>query len=147
MYESRSVYTLRTLLEELKQKIPQFEKGQIFETIKSIYPSSEVSKEKKNIVLEGRTLTKPLALSRKDKSALIKEQSDLVGFFKNLSRGDFLMVTEIDGNNAKCINLSLNEETIGKYYKDEKITLALEDLANGTVRLYRRKISKFVGGI
>jgi len=146
MVEDRSAYTLRTLLEELKQKIPQFEKGQIFETVKSIYPSSEVAKEKKNIKLEGRTLTKPLALSRKDKSTLIKDQSDLVSFFKNLSRGDFLMVDEAEGNSAKCVNLSLNEEIIKKYYKDEKVTLTLEDLANGTVRLYRRKISKFVGG-
>ena len=140
----RSAYTIRTLLEELKERFPKFEIDQVFETLKSIYPDSGIPKEKKNIKLENVTFTKPLALSRKDKSCLIKEESQMVGFFKNLSRGDFLRVTEVNENSAKCVNLSLNEDIAKKYYKDELVTLTIEDIANGTVRPYKRKVSKYL---
>jgi hypothetical protein len=140
----RSAYTIRSLLEELKEHFPKFENDQIFETLKSIYPDSEIPKEKKNIKLENVTFTKPLALSRKDKSNLIKEESKMVGFFKNLSRGDFLRVVEVEGNSARCINLSLNEDVAKKYYKDEVVTLTIEDVTNGTVKPYKRKINKYL---
>jgi len=140
----RSAYTIRSLLEELKEHFPKFENDQIFETLKSIYPDSEIPKEKKNIKLENVTFTKPLALSRKDKSNLIKEESKMVGFFKNLSRGDFLKVINVEENSAKCVNVSLNEDVAKKYYKDEVVTLTIEDVANGTVRPYKRKISKYL---
>ena len=144
MNEKRSTYTLRTLLEELKEKLPELQKGQIFETLKSIYPDSEIPKEKKNIIVENSTFTKPLALSRKDKSNLIKEKSKMVGFFKNLTRGDFLKVIEVEGSKVKCINLSLKEDVLKKFYKEDSILLGIEELANGTVKLFKRKVSKFL---
>ena len=144
MNEKRSTYTLRTLLEELKEKLPDLQKGQIFETLKSIYPDSEIPKEKKNISIGNSTFTKPLALSKKDKSLLVKEESKMVGFFKNLTRGDFLKVIEVDGSKVKCINLSLKEDVLKKYYKEESILLGIEELANGTVKLFKRKVSKFL---
>ena len=140
----RSAYTIRSLLEELKEHFPKFENDQIFETLKSIYPDSKIPKEKKNIKLENVTFTKPLALSRKDKSSLIKEESKMVGFFKNLSRGDFLRVVGVEESSAKCINVSLNEDVAKKYYKDEVVILTIEDVANGIVRPYKRKISKYL---
>ena len=142
--EKRSAHTIRTLLKELKESLPKFEKGQIFETLKSIYPNSNTPKEKKNIVLEGMTFTKPLALSRKDKTNLIKEESLMVGFFKNLSRGDFLKVVDVNGSIAKCINISLVESIANKFYKEDRITLSINELANGTTRLFRRKVSKYL---
>jgi len=142
--ENRSTYTIRTLLTELKERFPKFEKGQIFETLKSIYPDSNMPKEKRNIKLEENVFTKPLALSRKDKSGLIKEESKMVGFFKNLSRGDFLKVEEVVDGSARCVNLSLNDDIVKRYYVGDKITLTLDEIANGTVRLYRRKINKFI---
>ena len=144
MNEKRAAYTIRTLLEELRERLPQFEKGQIFETLKSVYPDNSIPKEKKNIILDNATFTKPLALSRKDKSNLMKEDSKMVGFFKNFSRGDFLRVVDVSGTQAKCENLSLKEEISKKYYKDDKISLTIEDIANGTVRLFRRKVSKYL---
>jgi hypothetical protein len=144
VHENRSTYTFRTLLTELKERFPKFEEGQIFETLKSIYPDSNMPKEKRNIKLEEKVFTKPLALSRKDKSSLIKEESKMVGFFKNLSRGDFLKVEEVVGDSAKCINLSLKDDIVKRYYVGDKITLSLDEIANGTVRLCRRKINKFI---
>lgn len=143
--ETKSSYTIRTLLTELKERFPQFEENQIFETLKSIYPSEEIDKSKKNITLKGKTFTKPLAASKKEKNNLIKEGSALSKFFKNTSRGDFLRVIKTDGIKAKCINLSLEEEIKKKFYSDEEsmINISLEDLANGTVKPFRRKVDKF----
>lgn len=142
--ETRSSYTIRSLLEELKKRYPKFEKGQIFETLKSIYPDSKIPKERKNIILETVAFTKPLALSRKDKSLLIKEESKMVGFFKNLSKGDFLKAVEVEDSVAKCINLSLTEEVAKKYYKDDKIPITINEIANGTVRIFKRKVNKYL---
>jgi len=146
--EKRSSYTITTLLEELKQKFPKFEKNQIFETLKSIYPDSTISKENKNITLDKNTFTKPLALNRKDKSFLLKRENKMISFFKNLSKGDFLKVIEVEENDsAKCINLSLQENIREQYYNDNEtkyINLAFSDIANGNVRLMRRKIDKYL---
>jgi len=142
--EKRSSYTITTLLEELKQKFPKFEINQIFETLKSIYPDSTISKKNKNIVLNENAFTKPLALNRKSKSFLIKQEN------KNLSKGDFLKVIKVEKNgNAKCINLSLYENIRKQYYNDNEtkyINLTFNDIANGNVRLMKRKIDKYLGG-
>lgn len=144
--ETKSIYTIRSLLEELKEKFPKFEENQIFETLKSIYPNEKVDKSKKNITIEGKTFTKPLATNRKDKNNLLKEGSVLANFFKNTSRGDFLRVVKTDGEKAKCINLSLLEEIKERFYSDEEslINLSIEDLANGTVKPFKRKVDKYI---
>ena len=148
--EKRSSYTITTLLEELKQKFPKFEINQIFETLKSIYPDSTISKKNKNIVLNENAFTKPLALNRKSKSFLIKQENKMISFFKNLSKGDFLKVIKVEKNgNAKCINLSLYENIRKQYYNDNEtkyINLTFNDIANGNVRLMKRKIDKYLGG-
>lgn len=145
--EKRSVYTIQTLLEELKEKTPHFEINQIFETLKSIYPDSEISKENKNIVLNEKEFTKPLALNHKDKSFLLKEESPMISFFKNFSKGDFLKVVKIDGKKAKCINISIKEKVKKKYYNDNEtkyINLSFSNIANGEVKLMKRKIDKYL---
>ena len=145
---NRSIYTINSLLEELKDKFPRFEKNQIFEIIKSVYPDSSIPKDKRNISFDGKVFTKPLAVSRRDKAVFIKENNKMTSFFKNLSRGDFIQVVETDGKAAKCINLSLREDVKQKYYKDEGsfIKLTFEDIANGTVRPFKKKVDKYIGG-
>ena len=144
----RSIYTINTLLEELKERFPRFEKNQIFEIIKSVYPDSNIPKEKRNISFDGKVFTKPLAVSRHDKTILVKEHNKMTNFFKNLSRGDFIQVVETDGESAKCVNLSLKEDVKQKYYNDDvsNIKLTFEDVANGTVRPFKRKVDKYIGG-
>lgn len=144
----RSTYTINTLLEELKERFPRFEKNQIFEIIKSVYPDSSIPKNKRNISFNGKIFTKPLAVSRRDKAVFIKENNKMTSFFKNLSRGDFIQVIETDGKTAKCVNLSLKEDVKQKYYNDEVslIELTFEDIANGTVRPFKRKVDKYIGG-
>lgn len=142
--EKRSIYTIQTLLEELKEKIPSFAKEMIFETLKPIYPSVKVPKEKRNITYRDVCCTKPLAVDRKSKNKFIKEESPLADFFKNTTRGDFLKVIEIDDKKALCINLSIHEEIIDKFYKDELISVSFDMIADGTVKQVKRKIDKYL---
>ena len=144
--KKRSVHTINTLLEELKEKLPRFEINQIFETLKSIYPDSTIPKEKRNILFEGKIFTKPLAASRRDKFSMNKEKNIMVEFFKDITKGDFLKVTEVNGNKAKCVNITIKESVINKYYQDDYIIITLDDVANGTVKPFKRKVDKYIGG-
>ena len=148
MEKRRAVHTINTLLEELKEKFPRFEKNQIFEIQKSIYPDSKIPKNKRNISVDGKTFTKPLAASKHDKNLLTKEDSKLANFFKNTTRGDFVQVIETDGKIATCKNLSLKEDIRKKYYNNEEsfVILTFEDIADGTVKPFKRKVDKYIGG-
>jgi len=142
--KDRARHTIKSLLEELKDNFPSFEVGQIFETLKSIYPDVSINKKNKTIFLNSKEFTKPMAVCRKDKSNMIKEGNKMVGFFRNLTKGDFLKIVELDDNNAKCINLSLRESVREKYYKEEFIKISFNDIANGNLRLVKRKIDKYL---
>lgn len=141
--ERRSTYTIKTLLEELKDNLVSFKKGMIFETVKSIFPTTEIPRNKRNIVVENISFTKPLACNKKDKENYIKENSPVSSFFKETKRGDFLEVVEIKNDIAYCRNLSLKEDILKKYYKNELIKISYDELINGSIKLYRRNIQKF----
>ena len=142
--EKRSIYTIQTLLEELKEKLPPFSKGMIFETLKPIYPSVKIPREKRNIVYKDVSCTKPLAVDRKSKNNFIKENSPLADFYKNVSRGDFLEIIDIDNKIAKCKNLSIKEEIIENFYKDEVIEISFDMIADGTLKQMKRKVDKYL---
>ena len=142
----RTSYTLQQLLDEVKQTIPSFEEGQIFETLKSIYPSPKIPREKRNITYKNISFTKPLASSRKAKENFIKEDSPVADFFRNTTKGDFLRVVETDGKTAKCINESLRENIKNTFYRNNEdyIILDYTMIANGTVKQFkRRNIEKY----
>ncbi len=144
---NRAEHTIKSLLEELKTNFPSFEVGQIFETLKSIYPNSTVAKKNKTIRLNSVKFTKPLAVSRKDKAFMVKEENEMLSFFRNLSKGDFLKVVEIDGKTVRCVNLSIKEEIRNKFYGDDEtkfINISFDDIANGNLRLVKRRIDKYL---
>lgn len=134
--------TLREILEEAIKDLPDFRAGQYFETLKSIYPVQE-NKESKNIVVNGKLITKPSAVDKKSKREFIKHNSPLKNFFKNKTKGDILQVVEVQNNTAKCINLNLNEEIKEKYYKNHFIFLNYEDIINGVIKQVKRNVSKY----
>ncbi len=143
----RAEHTIKSLLTELKANFPCFQKDQIFETLKSIYPDASVNKNNKTIFLNSRRFTKPLAVNRKDKAVMIKENNDMLFLFKDITKGYFLKVVCLDEENAKCINLSLKENIRDKYYNDKEtkyIKITFEDVANGNLRLVKRKIDKYL---
>lgn len=135
----RSTYTLQQLLNEIKSTTPSFKVGQLFETLKSIYPDVRVPREKKNVTYEDISFTKPMASSRKAKQTFLKEESPVAGFFRNTTKGDFLRVEKVEGKKAYCINLSLKEDIRERFYKEEYIVVDYMMIANGTVRPYKRK--------
>lgn len=141
--EKRSTYTIQTLLEELKEGLPELKQGMIFETHKSIFPSPETPKENRNITYRESSFTKPLACNKKDKENYVKENSPAADFFAETSRGDFLRVEEIKNNIAYCTNLSMTEDIKDEFYKEELIPITYNDIAAGKVKIYRRNIEKF----
>lgn len=146
---NRTQYTLNSLLEELKESIPKFEKGQYFETLKSIYPSKEVLTEEKNIKLKKGEATKPLASSLKNKREYKKDKHPFYKFYKEYTRGDILEIIETDGLKAKCINRSLKEETIEEHYNTENmkyVTISYNDIVTGNIKRIYRGIKKLISG-
>jgi len=141
--EKRADYTIQTLLDELKEGLPTLTKGMIFETQKTIFPTSNLPKGKRNIIYKDISFTKPLACNKKDKDNYFKEDSPISDFFKETSRGDFLEVIKVENKTAYCKNLSLNEEIKEEFYKNELVPITYDDVASGIVKLYRRKIDKF----
>lgn len=145
--KNRAKHTLKSLLEELKINYPSFEEGQIFEILKSIYPDSSINKENKIIFLNSKEFTKPLAVSRRDKAVMLKEGNEMLSFFRNTTKGDFIKIVEVKDEKAKCVNLSLKESIKEKYYKDKDtkyINISFDDIANGNLKLIKRKIDKYL---
>jgi len=134
MNRNRTNITLGKLLEDLKKDLPNLKEGMFFETIKSIYPTEDMSKENKNIILEGEVFTKPLALSQKEKKEIIKEQSPLSVFFNETNKGDYLKIIKKENDVYYCKNISLKEEVINKYYKNDVITITDKDIIDNTVK-------------
>lgn len=141
----RSSYTINQILKELKEEIPSFKKGMIFETLQTFFPEQEKLREEKNISIENHSFTKPLACSRKDKEKYIKEESPIADFHQENTRGDFLRAVKINKEKgiAYCSNISLKESIRNKYYLNELIPITYEDIISGKVKIYRRKIDKF----
>lgn len=135
MNRSRTNTTLGKLLEDLKKDLPNLKVGMFFETIKSIYPTEDIAKENKNIILEGEVFTKPLALSKKEKKEMIKEESPFVNFFNEKNKGDYLKIIKKEDGIYYCKNISLKEEIIDKYYKnDNYIKITDKDIISNSVK-------------
>jgi hypothetical protein len=134
--------TLQDLLNEAKEKLPEFKEGQYFEALRAIYPKNN----DKNIEIDGRKATKPLAVDKKTKREFSKNDSPFKDFFKNKKRGDLLKIVEVDGEIAKCENISLNEEFKKKYYENHYIFISYKDLIEGTIKRVYKNIDKYVNG-
>lgn len=132
---NRTNLTVGKLLEELKKNIPALKVGMFFETIKSIYPDDTIDKKNKNIINENNVIfTKPYALSRKEKIEILKEKSPLDEFIKERKRGDYLKIVKKENNIYYCKNISIHEEIIEKYYKDELVKITEKDIIDGVVK-------------
>jgi len=143
----KKTYTLQQLLEEIKEQTPRFEKGQFFEVQKSIYPNTDVSSDIKNVIIDESKMTLPLACSNKSKREFKRDKKVFYEFFKETTKGDFIEIVETDGFSAKCINRSLKEDALEKYYIDESIryiNIVFEDIINGNVKRVYRGIKKYI---
>lgn len=123
--------------------MPEFKVGQFLETLKPIYPITE-SRDQRNIRIDGKEITKPLAVDKKTKREFIKHDSPFKDFFKNKTKGDLLQIVEVKNGTAKCVNLSLNEEIKERFYKNKFVFVSYEDLITGTVKQVKRNIDKYI---
>lgn len=142
----RKSYTLKELLAEIKSEKTGFEVGHFYEVKKSYYPNSRIKKDVKNIIVEGKEVTLPLACSSKSKRGFSKDGMLFETFFKNITRGDFLKIIETDGIKATCVNKSLKEDIFGEYYNEElkHIIISHEDILSGCVKRVYRGINKYI---
>lgn len=143
----KRTYTLNQLLEEVKSQTPRFEKGQYFEVLKSIYPDVSIGEDVKNIVVNEKKATKPLACSSKSKREFKKDKGVFCEFFKDNTRGDFLEIVETDGLSATCLNKSIREEILEEHYDNESmrnIVIKFEDITKGNVKRVYRGIKKYI---
>lgn len=143
----KDVYTLNSLLEELKKETPKMNKGEYLEVLKSIYPSDNIGGSRKNIELpEGRKATLPMACSGKAKREFKKHNPHFFRMFKDNTRGDFLEIIETDGYTSKCINRSIKDEYLKEYYDEDMriITIEFEDILNNSVKKVYRGIKKYI---
>lgn len=105
-YES----TLNGILSNLRREVPIIEEGDLIETEKTIYPDFSIDRAKKNVVLDGLEMTRPLAASQSAKEMMRKDGSSLLKIYKDVGRGDILKVKSVKGNSITVENLSINEE-------------------------------------
>ena len=87
--------------------------------------------------------TSPMANNRKAKTQFIKQKSPIGDFFEEVTRGDFLKVIEVNGEIARCVNISLKEDIIEEFYKDETVNISIDMIIEGHIKQYRRKVDKF----
>lgn len=141
----RTSGTINQILKELKEELPSFKKGMVFETLLTFFPDAEMPRKEKNLEIKEQEFTKPLACSRKDKEKYIKENSPIAEFHEETTRGDFLRAVKINKEKgiAYCENASLKENIKEQYYNNELIPITYDDIISGKVKMYRRKIEKF----
>lgn len=138
---NNATITLKNLLKEMSDNIPLIKEGDIIETIKTLYPSYNISKKEKNIIIEGIEMTRPLATSKRTKKVFIKEKSPLLEMFNELTRGDLLKVIKIIDNKIFCENISI-KENITNNKLDNKITINKLDILRGDYKLVQRGKNK-----
>ena len=100
--------TLNNILSRMSEEVPIIKDGDILETFKTLYPN--LDEKRRNIIIEGMEMTRPLACSQNAKSMMREDGSSLLQIFTDLNRGDILKVKSIDGNKILVTNLSIREE-------------------------------------
>lgn len=125
--------SISKILNRLENEMPLVEEGDIIETIKTIYPSSKIPKEERNIILEGIEMTMPMASSKESKLLLEREKSKLLEVYKDIDRGDILIVKKIHPNKIIVENCSVKDE----YKKDFEIEKL--DIIKGNFNVVKRR--------
>lgn len=125
--------TIGKILNRLENQMPLVEEGDIIETIKTFFPSFNIPKHDKNIIIEGVEMTMPFASSMETKMMLTRDKSLLLSIYKDINRGDILSVKEVKPNKIVVENLSIKEE----YRKDFEIEKL--DIIKGNFNVVKRK--------
>lgn len=125
--------TINEILARLSKEVPLAEVGDILETQKTIFPSGSELREDKNIIINSKEITPPLACSKKWKKLLLKEKSDLCEIYKDFDRGDLLKIKQVLPGKIIVENLSIDDE----FRKDFEVDVF--EIAKKNLTLVRRK--------
>lgn len=125
--------TINEILARLSKEIPIATSNDIVETTRTKYPSYEIPKRDKNIIIEGVEMTLPLCTSQETKCMLLRDKSPLLEIYKDLDRGDILLIKETSDNDLTVENLSIKEE-YRRPFKIEKL-----DIVKGNFNVIRRR--------
>ena len=123
--------TINEILKSLDTQIEIVKVGDLLETYKTQFII-----KKNNYVIKGIKMTVPTASSKQYKNFLIKEKSSLLEVFKDLSRGDVLVVQKIEKNKIYVKNTSLKDEYSNPFIIDKYQILKKE------FRVIKRKSSE-----
>ena len=106
--------TINEILKLLDTQIEIVKVGDLLETYKTQFII-----KKNNYVIKGIKMTVPTASSKQYKNFLIKEKSPLLEVFKDLNRGDVLVVQKIEKNKIYVKNTSLKDEYSNQFIIDK----------------------------
>ena len=123
--------TINEILKSLDTQIEIVKVGDLLETYKTQFII-----KKNNYVIKGIKMTVPTASSKQYKNFLIKEKSPLLEVFKDLGRGDVLVVQKIEKNKIYVKNTSLKDEYSNTFIIDKYQILKKE------FRVIKRKSSE-----
>lgn len=123
--------TINEILKLLDTQIEIVKVGDLLETYKTQFII-----KKNNYVIKGIKMTVPTASSKQYKNFLIKEKSPLLEVFKDLCRGDVLVVQKIEKNKIYVKNTSLKDEYSNPFIIDKYQILKKE------FRVIKRKSSE-----
>lgn len=119
--------TINKILQRLTKEIPFAEVGDILETQKTIFPNPSLPREEKDIIINSKEITPPLACSKSWKTLMIKDKADLCQIYKDFDRGDLLKVIDVKPGKVIVENISIDEE-FRKQFEVDKIEIAKKNL-------------------
>ena len=106
--------TINDILKKINSEIEIVSPGDMLETCKT-----QFILRKNNYVIDGIRMTVPSASSQQWKKILIKEKSPLLKAFKDITRGDVLVVEKIEKNKVYVRNISLKDEYSNPFVIDK----------------------------
>ena len=108
--------TINSILKRLEKDFVIAEVGDIIETMDTMFLQKDF---KNNIILEDTEMTIPLAASKETKKMLQEENSKILPLYKDLERGDILVVKEVGKNKVLVENISIKENYRKDFYIDK----------------------------
>jgi hypothetical protein len=106
--------TINDILKKINNEIEIVSPGDMLETYKT-----QFILKKNNYIIDGIRMTVPSASSQQWKKILIKEKSPLLKVFKDITRGDVLVVEKIEKNKVYVRNISLKDEYSNPFVIDK----------------------------
>lgn len=108
--------TINNILKRLEKDFEIVKENDIAETFQTVFLQKGYCN---HILINNKKITIPLTASKETKKMLKEENSPILHVYKDLQRGDILLVKEISNNKILVENLSIKEEYRKDFYIDK----------------------------